>query len=428
MSVSSKITSQPKRLQRSFHVLVKPIGSLCNLNCTYCYYVHKKDLLRETPGNVISDDLLETFIRTYIAAQDTDFATFTWHGGEPTLVGLDFYRKVVRLQQQYADGKRIKNGLQTNGLLLDDAWCAFLKEHDFLVGLSIDGPKPLHDLFRTGRQGESSFDCVYRAAQLLQKYEIPFNTLTVVNAVNAKQPDEVYRFFVQELGSRQIQWIPCVEPKTFRTVAPGRWDVSKMPILGTSAAKPGSPDSVVTDWSVDPDDWGAFLCRTFDLWLQDGVNKVQINWFDSLISQWMRQPAQMCSLAEVCGRSLLVMNNDGNLYPCEHFVFPEYRIGNLADPNFQLANVAYAAEQRKFGCLKRDRLPEYCRECSYRFACNGECPKNRFLRTPDGEPGLNYLCSGLKRFLAHADPVLRQIVAQIHRLTPPNAGTRPSDA
>ena len=416
--MSPVIRPHRRPLQRSFHVLVKPIGSLCNMECAYCYYLHKKDLLHEPP-DVISDDLLEEFVRTYIAAQDIEPVSFTWHGGEPTLLGLDFYRKVVRLQQQYAGSKRITNGLQTNGLLLDEAWCEFLRAHKFLVGVSIDGPKHLHDRFRLNKGGEPTFERVCRAACLLQKYEIPFNALTVINAVNARHPEEVYRFLAEELGVRTIQWIPCVEPKDFCTIAPGKWNVDSMPTLGTPAARPGSPVSVVTDWSVDPDDWGEFLCRTFDLWLQRGDDRPAINWFESLIGQWMRQPSQVCSLAEVCGRSQLVMDKDGSIYPCDRFVFPEYKLGNLCDQNGRLAELVYSPEQRKFGCLKRDRLPDYCKQCSYRFACNGECPKNRFLKTPDGQPGLNYLCSGLKRFFAHADPYLRQIAANIHRTLPP---------
>lgn len=414
-----KTPTQRKPLQRSFHVIVKPIGSLCNLDCTYCYYLHKKDLLQETVGSTIADDLLERFIRTYIAAQDTESVVFTWHGGEPTLLGLDFYRKVLRWQQQYAGGKRIENALQTNGLLLDEAWCDFLREHRFLVGLSIDGPKDLHDRFRLSRGGEPTFDRVYRAARLLQAHDVPFNTLTVVHAENARYPEQVYRFLTDDLGARCLQWIPCVEPKDYRTAAPGRWDAAAMPTVGTPEAKPGNPASFVTGWSVDPDEWGEFLCRTFDAWLKTGTRDVLINWFQSLIGQWMRQPAQMCSLAEVCGRSLIVMDKDGSLYPCEHFVFPEYRLGNSRDEDCRLADIAYSPAQRKFGCIKRDKLPDYCKQCPYRFACNGECPKNRFLKTPDGQPGLNYLCSGLKPFFAHADPALRGIVAQIHHSAPP---------
>ena len=410
--------AQSRRLIRSFHVIAKPLGSVCNLECTYCYYLHKKDLLRDTTTGAMADDLLETFIRQYIASQDADSVTFTWHGGEPALLGLDFYRKIIRLQQEHAGKKQIKNNLQTNGILLDDAWCGFLKEHQFLVGLSIDGPKQLHDRFRVSKGGVPSFDQVYRAARLLQQYEVPFSTLTVVSSSNARHPEEVYRFLTEDLESRQLQWIPCVEPKDFCTTAPGRWDPAGMPVLGTSAASPGHPNSVVTDWSVDPDDWGEFLCRTFDLWYQNGLGTVVINWFESLVRQWMRQPAQICSLADVCGRSLIVLEKDGGLYSCEHFVFPQYRLGNLRDTDCRLDDVVYSPRQRKFGCNKRDSLPAYCKQCSYCFACNGECPKNRFIKTPDGQPGLNYLCPGIKRFLAHADPYLRWITTQLYRSIP----------
>ncbi len=403
----------PNRPQRSFHVTAKPVGSACNLECTYCYYLHKSDLLPQIAGNQISDDLLEEFIRQYIAGQDVDCVVFTWHGGEPALLGLDFFRKVVRLQEKHAGTKRIENDLQTNGLLLDEAWCEFLKEQRFLVGLSIDGPKHLHDPFRVGKGGEPSFDAVYRAARLLQRHGVEFSPLTVIHSLNARHPEEVYRFLTEELGCSRLQWLPCVEPKDFRTTAPGRWDTAALPLLGTPAAKPGHPTSFVTDWSVDPDDWGEFLCQTFDLWLSTGLGKVFVNWFESLVGQWMGQPALMCSLAEVCGRALAV-EKDGNVYPCDHFVYPEHRLGKLGEGDRRLADMVDSPEQRRFGCNKRDALPDYCKQCSYLFACNGECPKNRFLKTPDGQPGLNYLCSGMKRFLAHADPHLRQIVAQLH--------------
>lgn len=406
--------AQP-RYPRSFHVLVKPIGSLCNLNCTYCYYLHKEDLLPpETTASCITDDLLEEFIRQYIAGQDVDFVTFNWHGGEPALAGLDFYRNVIRLQQKYAGTIRIENDFQTNGVLLDDAWCEFLKEHKFYVGLSIDGPKHLHDRFRVGKGGTPSFDQVYRAARLLQKYDVPFNAMTVVSAANARHPADVYQFLTEDLGCQRLQWLPCVEPKCFRTTGPAGWDASQMPIRGSEAAKPGHPTSVVTEWSVDPDDWGEFLCQTFDLWLKNGLGTVMINWIEEFVGRWMGQPPGICTLAEVCGRSLIAMEKDGSLYSCERFVYPEYKLGNLRDKDCRLAEIAYSPRQREFGCNKRESLPEYCRRCTYRFACNGECPKNRFIKTPDGQPGLNYLCSGIKRFLAHADPHLRQIVAQLH--------------
>lgn len=401
----------PSRLRRSFHVIAKPIGARCNLDCAYCYYLHKKDLLPGTSTGRISDDLLEEYIRQYIAGQDLEPIAFSWHGGEPTLLGLDFFRKVVELQQRHAGAKCIKNDVQTNGLLLDAAWCEFFKEHGFLVGLSIDGPKHLHDRFRLNQQGEGSFDGAFRAAGLLRQYGVTFNILTVVSSVNARHPVEVYRFLTEELGCRRLQWLPCVEPNDFRTTAPGQWDTARMPTVGTATARPGHPASVVTEWSVDPEDWGEFLCQTFDLWRNNDGSKVYINWFESLVAQYAGEPAQLCVLAEVCGRGL-VMENDGSVYACDHFAYPEYRRGNLLEDGRQLADMVYSAEQRRFGCKKRDSLPQYCRQCSYRSACNGDCPKNRFVKAPDGQPGLSYLCPGTKRFLAYADPYFRQIVAQ----------------
>ncbi len=393
--------------------MAKPVGARCNLDCAYCYYLSKTDLLGAARADRMSEELLEEFVRQYIAGQDEDTVVFTWHGGEPTLLGLDFFRKVAKLQQRHAGGKRIENDLQTNGLLLDENWCEFLKGQRFLVGLSIDGPKHLHDEYRVHRGGAPSFDQVHRAARLLQKFDVTFNTLSVVNSRTARYPEEVYRFLTEDLGSWRLQWLPCVEPKDFRTAAPGLWDASQMPVVGTAAARPGHATSVVTEWSVDPDDWGEFLCRTFDLWLKNGFGRVLVNWFESLVGQWVQRPAQMCTLAEVCGRSLAI-EHDGSVYSCDHFVYPEYKLGCLDGKGPQLADLAYSPRQRKFGCEKRDALPDYCKKCSYRSACNGECPKNRFVKTPDGQPGLNYLCSGLSRFFAHADRFRHQIVGRLH--------------
>lgn len=382
--------------------MAKPVGAICNLDCAYCYYLPKHSLSGKT--DQMTDDLLEEFIRQYIA-QDAETIVFTWHGGEPTLLGLDFFRRVMELERKYAGTKQIENDLQTNGLLMDDAWCQFLKEHDFLVGLSIDGPKHLHDPFRMTKGGESSFEQVCRAARLLQKHGVLFNALVVINSLNARHPAEVYNFLTEELGIGRLQWLPCVEPKDFRTEAPGRWNAADMPVMGTSVVK-----SFVTDWSVDPDDFGEFLCQTFDLWLKKGLGRVLVNWFESLVGQWMNQPPQLCTLGKVCGRAMAI-EKDGSVYSCDHFVYPEYRLGNLRED--RLADMALSAQQQKFGCDKYDTLPEYCKNCKYNFACNGECPKNRFLRTPDGEPGLNYLCSGIRRFLAHADPHLHNIVERL---------------
>lgn len=406
------LSRQSQPLLRAFHVMAKPVGSQCNLECDYCYYLYKRDLLSETPKNPMGNELLEEFIRRYIAEQDAETIIFTWHGGEPTMQGLDYYRKVVQLQQKYANKKRIENNLQTNGLLLDDVWCEFLRENRFLVGLSIDGPRHLHDLFRKSKGGKPTFDDAYRAARLMRKHDVVFNTLTVINSINARHPNEVYQFLVDDLGSRRLQWLPCVELKTFRTNAPMHWNFADMPIVGTGAVQPGHRNSIVTEWSVASEDWGTFLCKTFDLWMKDGLGTVLVNWFESLVGQWMQQPAQVCSLAEVCGRSL-VLEQDGSLYSCDRFVYPEFKVGHLNEKDRSLADIVYCPQQRKFGCQKRDQLSDYCKQCPYRFACNGDCPKNRFVRTPDGKSGFSYLCSGFKHFFAHADPHLRRLVAKL---------------
>ena len=390
----------------------KPVGSRCNIDCAYCYYLHKQTLLAEKSAAPMSGRILEEFIRQFIAGQDTDTVEFSWHGGEPTMLGLEFFQKIVELQQKHAGTKRIENDLQTNGLLLDDEWCRFLHEHRFLVGLSIDGPKDLHDRFRVTRGGAPTFDDVMTAARRLQEYDVAFNTLTVVHAGNARHPTEVYQFLTRELGCQHIQFSPCVETKDFRTTAPGYWGKAEMPEIGSQAAKPGNPSSIVTDWSVDPDDFGEFLCQTFDFWYQNDVGNVLVNWFESVISLWSNNRAQLCTMAEVCGRAV-AMEKDGGIYSCDHFVYPEYRLGYLSDSGPTLAEMVYSPEQRKFGCNKRDTLTNYCKNCSCLFTCNGDCPKNRFIKTPDGESGLSYLCSGLKRFLTHADPYVRQIVSQI---------------
>ena len=376
--------------------MAKPIGSTCNLDCTYCYYRYKES------QNRITDKLLEKFIQQYISGQEDDPVVFNWHGGEPALLGLDFFRKVIDLEHKYAEGHRIENDFQTNGTLLDNAWCEFFQQNHFYVGLSIDGPKHLHDHYRTG------FDQTYKAAQLLKQYDVPFNPLTVVNRITARHPKEVYKFLTEDLGCQRLQWLPCVGHKDFQKVAPGYWHVDRIPAIGTPGAKPGN--GLVTDWSVDPDDWGEFLCQTFDLWMKD-IGKVLVNWFESFVGQWMGKPPQICSLAPICGRSLVTMEKDGSLYSCDHFVYPEYRLGHLDDG---LADVVYGAQQRRFGMNKRESLPDYCKQCKYNFACNGECPENRFLKTPDGEVGLNYLCSGNRRFFDHAAPYFQQIVATLH--------------
>ncbi|BAN26669.1 radical SAM domain protein [Caballeronia insecticola] len=398
--------SAPARKGR-FHTMAKAIGSTCNIDCTYCYYLHKEHLLDQRRGRRMEVSMLERYIRQYIEAQNGDEIIFSWQGGEPTMLGVDFFRDIVDIQKKYAPaGRRISNDLQTNATLLDDEWCAFLKEHDFLVGVSIDGPRELHDAFRRDRKGQPTFDKVMQGIGYLKKHGVTFNTLTVVNRINAKRPLDVYRFLRNELDSRYIQFIPCVEPKDFRSVAPQHWPPDAMPILGSSAARPGNADSVVTDWSVDPDDWGYFLSRTFDEWHRKDVGRVLVNLFETAVVQTAGRPAQTCVTAEFCGKALAI-EHDGEVYACDHYVYPAFSLGNIRTTH--LGEMAFSPQQQHFGYAKRDSLPAYCRECTHLKVCWGECPKNRFICSPDGQAGLNYLCSGIKRFHDHAGPALRQL-------------------
>jgi len=401
-------------LAQRYHVMVKPTGSLCNLDCAYCYYLHKEKLLGSQSKFRISAQILETHIQQYIEGQNGDEVVFSWQGGEPTLLGLDFFRQVVDLEQKYQrPHQRVENDLQTNGTLLDEDWCRFLAQHNFLVGLSIDGPRELHDAYRVAKDGKPTFEKVFRASQLLHKYGVKFNTLTVVNRLNAKRPLDVYRFLRREVSPFQMQFIPCVEPKVFRTVAPQKWDPATLPEFASSAAHPGNPDSVVTDWSVDPDDWGYFLCKIWDEWLQRDYGKVFVNLFETAVAQWMGMDAQLCVYHDFCGKGL-ALEHDGSVYSCDHYVYPEYKLANILDTSS--SHMVFSDRQKQFGFAKSKTLPQHCRDCRYLFACNGECPKNRLLRTPSGEPGLNYLCSGLSRFWKHIDPCMNEIIQRVQRL------------
>ncbi|MCD4823523.1 MAG: anaerobic sulfatase maturase [Phycisphaerae bacterium] len=405
--ISHKKTS--RNPAHAFHLTIKPIGARCNLDCAYCYYLHN-DTGNDKAAPQMSEQTLTELIRQHSESQDADQIVFTWQGGEPTLLGLDFFRKVVALQQKLiGPSKRFANDLQTNGVLLDDEWCAFLKQHEFLVGLSIDGPEKLHNACRVTKDNQPTFDKVVNAAALLRKHKVPFNTLTVVHRLNAGHPAEIYRFLTHELGAAFIQLIPCVEPKTFQAMAPQHWNPAILPEAGSSAARPGTGDSFVTDWSVDPDEWGEFLCRLFDEWYKDGVGRVIVDWFESLVGQWMGLPGQMCRLDKYCGRCLTI-EHDGSMYSCDHYVYPEYRLGTIHQQS--MAEMASSPRQAHFARAKMDNLPNSCKNCEYLFACRGGCPKDRFLTT-NGEAGLNYLCSGLKRFFAYVDPYMKQIIRDL---------------
>jgi uncharacterized protein len=401
-----------------FHVMAKPAGSSCNLDCKYCFYL-SKETLRNGPGTgQMSEDTLEVFIKQYIEGTTGPQVVFSWQGGEPTLRGLDFYRRVVALQKKYAKAnQRIENDLQTNGVLLNEEWARFFKEQRFLVGLSIDGPRELHDRFRVNKGGAPTFDKVMAAAKLLRKFGVPFNTLTCVHRLNASRPLDVYRFLRSELDSTYMQFIPIVQLKEFETTAPQKWDESRVPIVGSPEAHPGHPNSVVADWSVDPEDYGYFLSRMFDEWRRKDFGKVLVNHIETLVAQHLGLPSQLCIYNEFCGKGV-ALEHDGSVYSCDHYVYPEYRLGTVRDKT--LAEMVFSPEQVKFGYGKSETLPRYCRECPYLEDCWGECPKNRLIRTPDGEPGLNYLCAGLKKFYKHAMPEVERIAAGIRQRQSPN--------
>lgn len=391
--------------------MVKPVGARCNLACDYCYYLHKNDLL-EQPGTArMSGELLEEHIRQYIEAQNGDTVVFSWQGGEPTLLGIDFFQSVVALQAKYKKPyQRIENDLQTNGTLLNAEWAGFLKEYRFLVGLSCDGPARLHDRHRIDKHGKKTHAQVAAAARLLHRHGVPFNALCVVNRENAKYPLDVYRFLTRELGAWRVQFISCVEPRFFRETAPQHWDLTQLPVVDTPQARPGENDSVVTDWSVDPMDWGRFLCKVWDDWYRRDYGKVHVDLFETAVAQSLGMPSQRCVTAEFCGKGLAVEHN-GDVFACDHYVYPEYRIGNIHETHW--GQMAYSEQQKQFGFAKRESLPGYCRKCHYLRLCWGECPKNRLLRSPDGEIGLNYLCSGLKLFFGHIQRDMPEILRRV---------------
>ena len=384
----------------AFHTMVKPSGAQCNQDCAYCFYLHKEDLLKQDKVPRMSEPLLEAHIRQYLAAQTGPVAVFTWQGGEPTLMGLEFFQRVVELQARYARAdQRVENDLQTNGALLTAEWCDFLKRHNFVVGLSIDGPAELHNTYRYSKGGKPTFDRVMHAVELLHQYEIQFNALCVVNRKNAKQPLSVYTFIRDEVRPAVIQFLPAVEPANFKNTAPGYWDVTKLPMTGTSQAKPGHSDSIVTDWSVSPEDWGHFLTEIWDVWFSHDFGSVFVDQFENVISQMLGKGAQSCVSGQICGKAIAI-EHDGDVYSCDRFVYPEYRLGNIL--HVHEGEMAFSNRQKEFAYAKHKSLPQYCKVCSYLKLCWGECPKNRFVKTPEGEAGLNYLCPGLKIFYKKA--------------------------
>jgi uncharacterized protein len=376
------------------HVLAKPTGAICNLACSYCFFLDKELLY---PGSRfrMSDEVLENYIRQLIAAHSSPQVTVAWQGGEPTLMGIDFYRRAIELQEKYRKpGMVFENTMQTNGTLLDDEWCRFFNENNFLIGISIDGPRELHDAYRVDKKGEGTFDRVMQGLRLLQKHNVEYNVLTTVNRVNADYPLEVYRFLRDEAGTDWIQFIPVVER-----------------INGGERTLYQRGDTV-SDRSVQPEQFGCFLSRIFDEWVRNDVGKIFVQTFEASARRWLGLPSGMCVFEETCGMGLALEHN-GDLYSCDHFVEPGYLLGNIMEK--EILELAASERQHIFGQNKRDMLPQVCRECDVLFACRGECPKNRFLATPAGEPGLNYLCEGWKTFFRHINFPMQVIAGLIRR-------------
>ena len=386
-----------------YHVLVKPTGAICNLDCKYCFFL-SKELLYPGSRFRMADELLETYIRQLIDSHSSREVTIAWQGGEPTLMGLDFFRRSVEYAEKYKKpGMTLDYSLQTNGTKLNDDWCEFFHEHKFLVGISIDGPREIHDAYRVDKGGRGTFDQVIRGLDFLKKHNVDFNILTTVHDVNADHPVEVYRFFRDELEAEFMQFIPIIERATEQMLpmANAGWgdgDRTKERLLYKQQG------DLVTNRSVGAEQYGRFLIGIFEEWVRRDVGRVYVQMFDVALSSWVGSPGGVCVFSPTCGNALALEHN-GDLYSCDHFVEPEYLLGNIKEK--PMIELLMSPKQRKFGQDKLDTLPRYCLECEVRFACHGGCPKNRFIKTPDGDAGLNYLCAGYKAFFNHVDRPMR---------------------
>ena len=378
---------------REFQVMAKPIGAVCNLECRYCYYLAKRHLYPPDEAFRMPEDLLEAYIVQHIEASPGELIHFAWHGGEPTALGVDYFRRIVRLQREHQPpGRRIVNGVQTNGTLLDEAWCRFLAAEGFYVGLSLDGPAELHDRYRVTRGQRPTHRQVMRAFRLLQAHEVRCDVLCVVHDRNVQSPTAVYRFF-KEIGVRYLQFLPLVEPPADGADAPG-------------------------PHTVPAEAFGEFLCTVFDEWVRHDIGRIVIQTFDEALRPACGLDHALCIFRETCG-DVPVVEHDGDFFACDHFVDRRHRLGNIRET--PLVDLLESARQQAFGRAKRDALPRYCTRCEVRALCNGGCPKDRFLRTPDGEGGLNYLCAGWKRFFLHSRPYLRELASLVRAGRPPEA-------
>ena len=391
---------------RPLYVMTKPVGSLCNLACKYCYYLEKSNIYADEPPRErfsMSDSTLEEFIRQYIEAQTQPNVLFTWHGGEPLMRPQSFYERILKLQRQYARGHIIDNCLQTNGTLLTDEWCDFFRRNNWLIGISIDGPQEMHDEYRRARGNQPSFFKVMRGIELLKKHGVEWNAMGVVNDFNADYPLDVYHFY-KDIGCQYIQFSPIIERILHH--ADGRH----------LASVADDAEGELADFSVSPEQYGRFCCDIFDEWVRHDVGHIFVQLFDSTLARWMGVEPGVCAMAETCGHAAVIEHN-GDIYSCDHFVFPEYRLGNIHTDS--ITGMMYSQRQTDFGRAKRDSLPGQCRQCQWRFACNGGCPKDRFRNTSSGEHGLNYLCAGYRQFFSHVAPYMDFMKHELQNQRPP---------
>jgi uncharacterized protein len=389
----------------AFHVMLKPAGPSCNLNCTYCYYLEKKKLFPAATDFRMSVELLENFTKQFIEAHQVPVVTFTWQGGEPTLMGLDFFRKVLELQNKYRGDKTIENAFQTNGTRLNEEWCKFFIDNNILVGISIDGTEHNHDHFRKTNSGRPTFKKVMKGIELLHRHNVDFNTLSTVNSYNVHYASETYRF-LKNIGSGFMQFLPVVEC----TDAAGSEE--ELQLIAPMVAE----NVRVTDWSVGAMDYGKFLTAIFNEWVRNDVARYYVQIFDTTLANYTGENPGLCVFNDTCGEAL-VMEHNGDLFSCDHFVYPGYLLGNIVET--PLIDLVKSQKQFDFGVDKRNKLPRYCHQCEVLYACHGECPKHRFLMTPDGKPGLNYLCDGYKMFFSHVEPYMKIMAEELKNKRPP---------
>ena len=389
---------------RPLYVMTKPAGASCNLACEYCYYLEKLQLYRHDARHVMSDEMLERFVKQYIESQTMQQVLFCWHGGETLMRPLSFYEKVVRLQRQYAQGRQIDNVIQTNGTMIDDRWAQFFHDQGWLVGVSIDGPEEFHDEYRRNKAGRPSWRQVMKGINYLNKHQVEWNAMAVVNDFNADYPLDFYQFF-KDIGCHYLQFTPIVER------------ISPHPDGRHLASMADYVQAELADFSVTPEQWGHFLCTVFDQWVRNDVGSTFVQLFDTTLANWMGMEGSLCTMARECGHAG-VMEYNGDVYSCDHFVFPEYKLGNICDNT--LTEMMYSERQRAFGQNKYRSLPQQCKSCQYLFACHGECPKNRFSETAQGEPGLNYLCQGYYRFFEHVAPYMDFMKRELTAHRPPS--------